>query len=76
MWRLALVLCLLPACAALAAETRGQIQVGLIITGIPKPAATGSMRAALTGAVPLPRARPAALGASDTASTAAGGTHP
>jgi hypothetical protein len=76
MWRLAFVLWLLPSCAVLAGVSRGQIQVGLVITGIPKAVATGPARAVFAGAVPLPRARPAAIGRSDTAPTSAGATRP
>jgi hypothetical protein len=70
MWRLALVVCLLPCGVALAGESRGQLQVGLTITGIPKAAPPA------TTAIPLPRARPAAIGRSDPAPTSAGGTRP
>jgi hypothetical protein len=73
MWRLAFILCLLPSCV-LAGVTRGQLQVGLVITGIAKPVATGPVRAAFAGAVPLPRARPAAIGRGDGAPTSAGDT--
>jgi hypothetical protein len=75
MWRLAFVLCLLPSCV-LAGVGRGQFQVGLVITGISKPVATGPVHATFAGVVPLPRARPAAIGRGDTAPTSAGGTHP
>jgi hypothetical protein len=74
MWRLAFVLCLLPAGVALAGESRGQLQVGLTITGIPKAVPIGPAPAAT--AIPLPRARPAAIGRSDPAPTSAGGTRP
>ena len=73
MWRLAFMLCLLPSCV-LAGVSRGQLQVGLVITAIPKPVATGPVRAAFAGAVPLPRARPAAMGGGVTAPASAGGT--
>ncbi len=76
MWRLALVLGLLPSSVVLAGESRGQIQVGLTITATPNAAANGPGRAVFAGAVPLPRARPAAIGRSDTAPTSAGGARP
>jgi hypothetical protein len=76
MWRLALVLWLLPSSIVLAGESRGQIQVGLTIIAIPNAAATGPVRAVFAGAVPLPRARPATIGRSDTAPTSAGCTRP
>jgi hypothetical protein len=75
MWRLAFVLWLLPSCV-LAGVSRGQLQVGLVITGIPKAVTTGPVRAVFAGAVPLPRARPAAIGRSDTAPAGTGGTRP
>jgi hypothetical protein len=74
MWRLACVLCLLPSCV-LAGVSRGQFQVGLVITGVPKAVATRPARTAFAGTVPLPRARPAAIGRSDPAPTS-GGTRP
>lgn len=73
MWRLAFVLCLLPASVAPTGETRGQLQVGLTITGIPKAAPMGPASAA--AAIPLPRARPAAVGRGDPAPSG-GGTRP
>jgi hypothetical protein len=78
MWRLALVLCLLPSSIVVAGETRGQLQVGLTITGPGKAApvrpgaiASGNMR---VSPVPLPRARPADIGPGDTAASSVGGT--
>jgi hypothetical protein len=73
MWRLAFVLCLLTSSMAFAGETRGQMQVGLTITGSVKAStavATGNPQAS----VPLPRKRPAAIGPRDTAPSGVGGT--
>jgi len=65
MWKLAFVLCLLPSSVAFAGETRGQLNVGLIITG-PGNGSTVSAAAAAVGntrvSVPLPRKRPASIG--------------
>jgi hypothetical protein len=76
MWRLAFVLCLLPSSMAFAGETRGQMQVGLTITGGVK-ASTGPATVATRNtqaSVPLPRKRPAAIGRGDTAPSGVGGT--
>jgi hypothetical protein len=71
MLRLAFVLYLLPASIVVAAESTGQMHVGLTITGngkasavspMPATIATGNMR----GSVPLPPERPAAIGRRDT----------
>jgi hypothetical protein len=67
MWRLAFVLCLLPWSFVLAGETRGQFSVGLTIVALPKAATVNPTPAAIAIAVPLPKARPAALGSSNTA---------
>jgi hypothetical protein len=65
MWKLALLLCLMPSSMALAGETRAQLHVGFTIVGNrdgsavdPARAASGKPRAG----VPLPRKRPAAGG--------------
>jgi hypothetical protein len=72
MWRLAFVVCLLPSSVAFAGETRGQLQVGLTITGNGTASTVATKSAAIVPrymqvSVPLPRERPAALGRSDAA---------
>jgi len=77
MWKLAFVLCLLPSSIVFAGESRGQLQVGLIITGNSKASAVRPTPAALASmhvSVPLPRARPAAIGPGGTAASSIEGT--
>jgi hypothetical protein len=75
MWRLAFILCLLPSSMVFAGEIRGQMQVGLTITGTVKAANPAAGIAGHTQAsVPLPRKRPAAIGPGDTAPSGVGGT--
>jgi hypothetical protein len=75
MWRLAFVVCLLPSSIAFAGETRGQLQVGLTITGPAKASTVGPAAAGNTQvSVPLPRARPAAIGPGDSAASSVRGT--
>jgi hypothetical protein len=78
MWRLAFVLCLLPSSIVFAGETRGQLQVGLTITGSGKAVTVNPKSAALASSnlqisVPLPRARPAAVGPGNTAPSGVAG---
>jgi hypothetical protein len=72
MWGLAFVLCLLPSSVVVAGESRAQFQVGLTITGNGKASTINPTPAAI--AVPLPRARPAALGPGDRAPSGDSGT--
>jgi hypothetical protein len=77
MWRLAFILCLLPSSMVFAGETRGQMQVGLTITGTVKASAVSPAAVAARhtqASVPLPRRRPAAIGPGDTAPSGVGGT--
>jgi hypothetical protein len=70
MWKLALVLCLLPSSTILAGESRAQLHVGFTITGVGDGSTVPARTTVATGnprvSVPLPRKRPAALGPGDT----------
>ena len=74
MWRLVFVLCALTSSAVLAGESRGQLQVGITITGKGNPSAinpkpTAGPIAEPEASVPRPPERPAA-GPRDTAPSA------
>jgi hypothetical protein len=72
MWRLAFILCLLPSSMVFAGETRGQMQVGLTITGPVKASTVGTGHT--QASVPLPRKRPTPIGPADTAPSGVAGT--
>ena len=72
MWKLVFVLCPLLSSTVFAGENRGQLQVGITITGpgnssaaSPKPAAGAIAEPEVS--VPRPTERPAAIGPRDTA---------
>jgi hypothetical protein len=72
MWRLVFVLCLLLSSTVFAAENRGQLQVGITITGPGNSSAASSKLAADAIAepevlVPRPTERPAAIVPRDNA---------
>lgn len=72
MWRLVFVLCLLLSSTILAADSRGQLQVGITITGAGNSSAANSKPAAGAIAepevlVPRPTERPAAIVPRDNA---------
>ena len=65
MWRLVLVLCLLLSSVTVAGESRGQMQVGITITGKSKsPALSANIAAGAIGktavSIPHPKERPSA----------------
>jgi hypothetical protein len=71
MWKLALILCLLPSSIVLAGESRAQLHVGFTITDIGNGSTDGRARTTVaTGnprvSIPLPRRRPAAGGPRNT----------
>jgi hypothetical protein len=61
MWRLIFVVNLLLTSSALAAESRAELRVGVIITGKPQPKSAAAAPG-VRSTMPMPRQRPAAAG--------------